>query len=53
MFKSLLYLMHVLYQIDDQSLELANPEMKRQTLVDRFQEAISDRVIVAVPKTLK
>ncbi|KAL6214843.1 hypothetical protein ACLB2K_014275 [Fragaria x ananassa] len=40
-------------KIDDQILELANPEMKRQTLVDRFQEAISDRVIVAVPKTLK
>nr|XP_011458705.1 PREDICTED: uncharacterized protein LOC101298274 isoform X2 [Fragaria vesca subsp. vesca] len=40
-------------KIDDQSLELAIPEMKRQTLVDRFQEAINDRVIVAVPKTLK
>ncbi|XP_050363974.1 uncharacterized protein LOC126782720 isoform X3 [Argentina anserina] len=40
-------------KIDDQSLKLVNPDMKRQTLVDRFQEAMSDRVIVAVPKTMK
>ncbi|KAK9945540.1 hypothetical protein M0R45_011051 [Rubus argutus] len=38
---------------DNPSLKLANPEMKRQTLVDRFQEAMSDRVLVAVPKTLR
>ncbi|PRQ26315.1 hypothetical protein RchiOBHm_Chr6g0293271 [Rosa chinensis] len=40
-------------KIDDQILKLADPEMKRQTLVDRFQEAMSDRFLVAVPKTLK
>ncbi|XP_062018673.1 uncharacterized protein LOC133735281 isoform X2 [Rosa rugosa] len=40
-------------KIDDQILKLADPEMKRQTLVDRFQEAMSDRLLVAVPKTLK
>ncbi|XP_062018677.1 uncharacterized protein LOC133735281 isoform X5 [Rosa rugosa] len=34
-------------------IKLADPEMKRQTLVDRFQEAMSDRLLVAVPKTLK
>ncbi|KAM5563980.1 hypothetical protein ABKV19_018542 [Rosa sericea] len=40
-------------KIGDQSLKLADPEMKRQTLVDRFQEAMSDRLLVAVPKALK
>ncbi|XP_050139336.1 uncharacterized protein LOC126615549 isoform X1 [Malus sylvestris] len=40
-------------QADDQILKLDKPEVKRQTLVDRFQEALSDRALVAVPKPLR
>lgn len=52
-FKSVLYLMYILKQADDQILKLDKPEVKRQTLVDRFQEALSDRTLVTVPKTLR
>ncbi|CAL9023888.1 unnamed protein product [Prunus brigantina] len=40
-------------EADDQILKLDKPEVKRQTLVDRFQEALSDRALVTVPKTLR
>ncbi|RXI02614.1 hypothetical protein DVH24_002692 [Malus domestica] len=40
-------------EADDQILKLDKPEVKRQTLVDRFQEALSDRALVAVPKPLR
>lgn len=57
---SVLYLiLTILLQTSDHALKLADPETKRQTMVDRFQEALcatscnDDEALVAVHKPLR
>ena len=46
----------MLKQVNYQNLKLAVPEMKKQTIADRFQEALSaassdEPMLVAVPRS--